>query len=220
MKVISIVGQYLNGKDSIADYLASKLTYLSENGLSKPWERTAFADAVKKVFSQTFGKDRDFIEEWKVKSEPPPGFLKTIRESLQFIGDGFRSIYPRIWLEKCFSDIKYPTVISDGRYLNELEAVQGKNGVNILVYRAGHLNNDPNGSEAHLRPLIEFLIYHGCEGILDHHELRSLPDWFGDIGLIDYFIRNDGTLEDLFKKIDEELLPYIGDRFEIYGEIA
>ena len=77
---VGVGGQMQNGKDTIADYLHDVFS----------WERNAFAAGVKKVFCDTFGVDEAFIEKWKVIPEPPTGFLKTVRQSLQFIGDGFR----------------------------------------------------------------------------------------------------------------------------------
>jgi len=213
MKVISVAGQFQNGKDLIADYLASKLTYFSEEGNPKPWERTAYADAVKKVFSYAFGKDLDFIEEWKVKASPPPGYQRTIRQSLQFIGDGFRTIYGPTWIEMCFKDIVLPTIISDGRYIDELQKVRDAGGINILVYRPGFLNDDHNGSEAQIRPRVEFFLHHGYEGAwITEEDRESFSGWSKEVDLIDYFLRNDGNVTQLFEKIDLGLLPYIEKR--------
>jgi hypothetical protein len=208
MFVVGVAGQLRNGKDEIADYLQLKLD----------GHRTAFATAVKTVFCEAFGTDMDFVEEWKVKDEPPPGFDMTVRKILQMIGDGFRKAKGSVWVDKCFDDFEFlfeglgscPVIISDTRYVNELKRVRESGGTNILVYRPGFLNNDPNGSEAQIKPFIQyFLASQGFEGVVGEGHLTNPPD------LIDVFIRNDGSLEDLYLKVDELVIPYLEKKHEI-----
>lgn len=149
--IIGIAGQLASGKDTVADHLADVLN--KETNVK--FKRSAFAGAVKKVFKDTFGKDLGFIERWKRINSPPPGFAKNMREALQFIGDGFRQIKPDIWLEIAMRD-KDPRVISDARYLNEANAIKQEGGFNIMIWRPGHENNDPNLSEAQIKPLIDW----------------------------------------------------------------
>jgi hypothetical protein len=201
-RVISIGGQLANGKDVLADYLAEKLG----------WSRIAFADAVKKVFMDTFDVDRIFIEKWKRNPEPPPGYLKNIRQSLQFIGDGFRTIRPEIWLETAFRQ-PGDKIISDARYLNEVEFTKKQGGVTILVWRPGYENDDPNLSEAQIRPVVDYFSEAGVEGQIwpidtpkreAHEHMRGKgPELF------DLFIINDGSLEDLYQTADNLIIPYI-----------
>jgi len=206
--VIGVAGQLRNGKDEIADNLQLKLD----------GHRTAFATAVKTVFCEAFGKDMDFVEKWKVKDEPPPGFDMNVRKILQMIGDGFRKAKGSVWVDKCFDDFAFlfdglnscPVIISDTRYVNELKRVRESGGINILVYRPGYLNNDPNGSEAQIRPFVQyFLESDGFEGVVHKGHLTNAPT------LIDIFIRNDGTLEDLYNKVDEIVIPYLEEKYEI-----
>jgi len=112
MYVIGVAAQLQNGKDTLSDYLAYKLNeiypkFYCDKEINPPevvaknelkakinspyWQRASFASNVKKVFCDTFDKDLDFVEKWKTNPEPPPGFSKNIRQSLQFIGDGFYS---------------------------------------------------------------------------------------------------------------------------------
>jgi hypothetical protein len=207
--VIGVAGQLRNGKDEIADYLQLKLD----------GHRTAFATGVKTVFCEAFGKDLDWVEKWKVIDEPPPGFNMNVRKILQMIGDGFRKAQDSIWVDRCFADFTFlfgesfnpcPIIISDTRYVNELKRVREAGGINILVYRPGYLNNDPNGSEAMIKPFVQyFLASGGFEGVVHEGHLTAPPE------LIDVFIRNDGTLEDLYSKIDEIVLPYLEEKYEI-----
>jgi hypothetical protein len=184
MKIFGVAGQLRNGKDEIADFLASKLSY----------KRAAFAYNVKRIFCETFGVDLEFIEKWKTIPESPPGFDMPIRQALQFIGDGFRKIKNDIWVDLVFRNDPKEIVISDCRYINELKEIKKNGGLNILVYRPGFLNDDPNKSESQIKPFVLNFIEKGIEGkVKDDNE---------NFSLIDYFIINDGTLEDLHKKID------------------
>lgn len=211
MKVICCSGQKQNGKDTLADYLmpilAEKLpTHF--DGEADSWERGAFAYAVKKVFCDTFDVDDAFIEKWKVTDEIPEGFDKDVRKSLQFIGDGFREIQSNIWIDLAFRNRRNSVVMSDGRYPNELRVVKKHCGVNILIYRPGWLNDDPNGSEALIRPVVEWFLENGKEGYNWAND-ASKDDVPELVGKVDLFIMNDGTIEDLHHKVDEIVVPYI-----------
>lgn len=206
---VGVGGQMQNGKDTIADYLHDVFS----------WERNAFAAGVKKVFCDTFGVDEAFIEKWKVIPEPPPGFLKPVRQSLQFIGDGFREIQGDVWLKKPFLNREDSVIISDARYINELDKIFSVNGTNILVWHPERENDDPNGSEKQIKPAVDFWKKTNIEGDtgdfllnLDPNELTSLPE---GADLIHLFIRNDGTVQDLYKKIDEIVVPYLKNRYKV-----
>lgn len=205
MKVIGIAGQLGNGKDVVADYLAARLNYDCE---TDAWQRSAFANAVKETFESTFAVKRDFIEEWKRNPEPPPGFTKTVRQSLQFIGDGFRQIRPNIWIEIALRDEHRRLIISDSRYINEARAVKAKGGLMIVLYRPGFLNDDPNPSEAQIRPVVEWFANNLKEGPVP--KCMDEPEW---LQLYDYFLVNNGTLEQLYHKIDTQLLPWVQEQY-------
>lgn len=188
--VIGIAGQLRQGKDLVSDHLANAL------GL----KRGAFAMGVKQVFCEYFGVDMTFVERWKVVDEPPPGFILSVRKSLQFIGDGFRSIKDDVWIERLFSQHSNDVVISDVRYRNELAAVREHGGVNVLIYRPGFMNDDPNGSEAQIRPFVEHFLNSGREGRVESNE---------DFGLVDFFVVNDAGIDELRLKIDELVVPFL-----------
>lgn len=251
MNIIGIGGQLGSGKDTLADYLAATLNKRFKCCLI--WQRIGFAHAVKKVFMDSFDVTWDFIEEWKRKPEVPPGFDKNIRQSLQFIGDGFRQIKSNIWIETAFRQ-NTPKIISDVRYLNEAQAIRDHGGFNVLVWRAGHENNDPNPSESQIKPTVDWLVKSGYEGDLcgkdlpgetltaSYHRVsvhggepcpagytgRLHPNtegpndhWEGDVvydgvmnpSLFDFFIRNEGDLDQLYKKVDDLLVPVIEEKY-------
>lgn len=193
--IVSFSGQLGNGKTIAAKYLAKKLN----------WKVVSFAAAVKKIFAESFEVDSDFIEKWKRESEPPPNFNMNVRKSLQFIGDGFRQIQNDIWI-KIASRYAGDFTIDDARYLNESRAVKAKNGINVLIFRPGFLNDDPNPSESQIRPLIEWCISNRVDG-----QIFYPPQ---DLQNYDYFLINDGNLDDLYYKIDNKLIPFLKDKYE------
>lgn len=188
--IIGVAGQFRQGKDKASDHLAEKLSL----------NRDAFAFGVKRVFCEYFGVDIEFVERWKVVDEPPPGFLVSVRRALQFIGDGFRGIRDDVWIEALFRRSPENVVISDVRYRNELASVREKGGVNILIYRPGFMNDDPNGSEAQIRPFVEHFLTKGCEGKVESQ---------GEFGLVDFFILNDGGLDEFYAKLDSLVVPFL-----------
>lgn len=207
MKVVAVAAQLNTGKDVFSDYLAQKLNAST----SDKWFRSAFADAVKNTFCDAFGVDRDFIEKWKRNPEPPPGMMMPIRQALQFIGDGFRKIKGEIWIEIALRGDKN-LIISDSRYINEGRAVKQHGGKMFIMYRPGFLNDDPNPSESQIRPLVEFCKNNLQEGpipsfvVLQEKYGANLPQ---GMEYFDYFLVNDGSIQDLYKKVDEQVLPYL-----------
>jgi hypothetical protein len=217
MFVIGVAGQAQMGKDTLADHLANNLNGKVLDGPKTVehtdlWSRVAFADNVKKVYQDTFDRDRPFVEEWKVKPEPPPGFDMTVRKSLQFIGDGFRKIYPTIWVDLVFRRVTDPVIISDVRYINEFLRVKKEGGLNILVGRTEKLNDDPNGSEAMIRPFVKWCLDQAPDKdfvVFNGEKTKDAPLLMSKF---DVFIRNDGTIEDLYEVIDKQLVPFV-ERF-------
>jgi hypothetical protein len=211
VQLIAIAGQLAYGKDMLADHLKYRLNLSGQN-----WTRSAFANAVKQVFELGFDVDRDFIERWKRNPDPPEGFKKNIRQSLQFIGDGFRQIKDNIWIEIALRNDNI--ILSDSRYINEAKAVRERNGICIVMYRPGFENDDPNPSEAQIKPIVEFCKNYLEEGPIPDFE--QLKEEYGDrcpdeIQYYDFYISNDGTLDELYDKTDRILIPFIEKRYSI-----
>jgi hypothetical protein len=214
MQVIGVAGQLAQGKDQLADYLAKRLNERQHNDHVKLWNRIGFAHAVKKVFMDTFDVSWDFIEEWKRKSEPPPGFDLPIRQCLQFIGDGFRKMKSNIWIEVGLRTDKN-IIISDVRYMNEAKAIREKGGLTVLMWRKGWENEDPNPSESQIKPTVDWFVQSGMEGDVRVELPGETPCAAGvsNPGLFDFFFRNEGTIEDLYRKVDEILVPAIEEHY-------
>lgn len=215
---IGIGGMMQNGKDSIANYLKGKLD--NDPDFPHIWERAAFATNVKRVFADTFNVSFDFIEEWKVKPECPPGFDMPVRQSLQFIGDGFRKIKSTIWIDLTFRD-KLDKIISDVRYLNEAERVFGEEGFNILIAHPDRINDDPNGSEAQIRPYAVWCLENlpgACSSprdymtglmIDDEKAYEKLRAKLPALEHFHLFVRNDRTIQYLYETTDKYVVPSI-----------
>lgn len=206
-KIIACGGQAVFGKDHLCDRLAKKL-----NEKEKIWLRTAFASNVKKIFCDAFNVDGEFIEKWKTKNECPPGFNMPIRESLQFIGNGFREIQDSVWIDMRFRN-QSNQVISDVRYLNEAKKVKENNGLNILIGRPEKLNTMKCRSEAELKPLILYCLdnYDPNDKMVILNKNKKIEG----LDLFDVFIRNDENLEIYNSIIDNQLLNYVNNYFKM-----
>jgi len=224
LKHIVFSGQLANGKDVLADMVAQDFNGNLDPNSRGYWHRTAFAGAVKDIYCNAFGVDRDFVEKWKRHPEPPPGFLQTVRKSLQFIGDGFRQIQGDVWINIALRDPRN-VVISDGRYINEARAAHKLGGVNVLVWRPGFENNDPNLSEAQILPIIKWCLATNQNGPITHPAMLGSimydvePSFVKTVEPVegienyDYFFRNDVEMEQLRDKVKAELIPFLRDRY-------
>lgn len=215
MKHIVFSGQLANGKDVLADMVCEILnTPDGPTTRTTPnWTRTAFAGAVKDIYCHAFDVDRDFIEKWKRDPSPPPGFLMTVRKSLQFIGDGFRTMQADVWINLALRGEHL--ILSDGRYINEARAAKKLGGVNILVWRPGFENNDPNLSEAQILPIVEWAVATEQNGPIDHARKNPLTGTIPEgVENYDYFFRNNVPLEALEAKVKRELIPFLRHRYQ------
>lgn len=201
---ILVSGQFSNGKSHVAEYLCDQLNHQNQTG---QWINKALATPVKQIYMQAFNKSAAFIEKWKRIPEPPPGMLMTVRQALQMIGDGFRQVDPNCWIEICMRDT-IQKIISDGRYLSEARYIRDHKGVNVVVYRPGYLNDDPNGSEAEIRGIVDF-----CLATNQNGQFMTTVEQLNTTIPYHYFLRNDGTLDDLNAKIVGDLIPFIRERY-------
>lgn len=202
-RVLGVAGQLANGKDTVADYIYE--IFVSRG--CKNWQRRSFASNVKKIFCDVFLKTSEYIEEWKRKKEVPDDLDCTVRDGLQQIGDGFRKIKSSIWIDLAFRD-NVDKIISDVRYINELKKINSLGGFNILVVRPDMINDDPNGSEAQLKPLAEWAITNPEIAFpsvaIQDNMIEDYPD---GLQYVDLILLNDGDVESLKRKIDS-MFPF------------
>jgi hypothetical protein len=190
--IIGIFGQKEMGKSTLAKLIQKRL-----NEQYKWAFLHAFADPVKDQVCNLFGIPRDKID--LIKNETLPGCSTTIREMMQWIGQGARERMPGIWINKLVERIRshHPRTISivqDGRYLDEAEAIKKLNGVNIIIWRPSKVNWEEHQSESQIRRVVQVpQVDHNSEHFLKWKENRKL---FDSIKL------NDDTELSLFQAAD------------------
>lgn len=191
-RCIIVSGKAHSGKDTIVDCIRSQTVF----------KRYALADPVREVAKVLFNipddKYKQYFFDIQYKNEKIPGFKYSSREMCQTIGSEMRNIfYPEIWCDNLLSrvkkmdlmyskqfyysnDVPEPStdiIISDIRYPNEIDYFRK------AFPFVKHINV--------MRPN-----YDGNVGIANHpSETSILPE-------SDYTIHNDGTLDELYKKID------------------
>ena len=181
--LIGLVGLIGSGKDTVAAYLVDNYEF----------KRDSFAKSLKDATASIFGWDRELLEgqtkesrEWR---EQPDEFWSekfgkpiTPRYILQYFGTEVcrGGMLDSIWVDSLIARYRGAnTIISDTRFVNEIETIRKQGGKIILVKR-GEL---PTQKEMQ------------AKGI---H--RSEWDWIGQE--FDYEIDNSGTKEELYKNID------------------
>jgi len=182
--LIGVVGLIGSGKDTVSKRLEQKHGF----------RRDSFAKSLKDAVSAMFNWDREMLEgngddsrQWREQPDEfwSKKFGKTVtpRWVLQHFGTEVmrQHMHDAIWIDSCLSryDGK-PTVISDTRFQNELKTIKENNGQIILVKR-GELPTR--------------------EQMQDKGAHKSEWDWMG--WNFDHVIDNDGSKEDLYKKVDD-----------------
>ena len=162
--IIGISGKIGSGKDTAGQILQE---YTG-------WEIYKFADALKDCVCRIIGCTREQLEdrEFKEISLGPVWGNLTPRTILQKMGTegGREAIYDDVWVNATFAGLDPDSdnmIITDMRFLNELEAVKSRGGLTIRINRG-----------------------EGNTG--DHPSETALDD-----ANFDYVIDNNGTIEDL-----------------------
>lgn len=183
-------GKARSGKDTAVNILKN---IIIKNGFTVL--TIAYADFLKEILSKCFNLSEEHL--YGIKKEEPVEWLPrntgallqqnvcwTPRELLQYLGtDVMRSIDPNCWINvvknyvETYSNYDF-ILISDGRFVNELEWVIERGGVHIHIERntRDFSNNNTHISETSLDSTTHF-----------------------DTTCI---VQNDTTLEDLYFKLE------------------
>jgi hypothetical protein len=199
--IIGFCGFIGSGKDTVADYLVN----------FHEFRRESFANTLKDAVSAIFGWDRTMVEgrtkearEWREQVDPwwaqrlaMPTL--TPRWVLQYWGTEVcrKTFHDDIWiasLENKLRTSKDNIVVSDVRFPNEIKAIKNLGGKIIWVKR-GELPSwydtavSANaGSNLHINEMKMNQIH------------ASEWAWVGTS--FDHEVTNDGTIDDLYKKIE------------------
>ena len=233
MSIIGINGKIGSGKDtvgSIIQYLTSECgdinnksyrdyeTFVSRGGGSAPrqhdfhyqsnWEIKKFAGKLKEVASMLTGVRMELFEDQEFKKlnmdsewdyqhyseEKGSNSIHpmTYRDFLQKLGtDAMRDgLHENVWVNALMVHYNPPKldqyapskwIITDMRFPNELNAVKSKNGITINITKSVKPIRDINKQVIHVSE-------------------TALRDY-----IFDYYIVNDGTIEELIKKVRQIL---------------
>lgn len=180
--IILICGQKFSGKSTVAQML-SKIT---------GYKVMSFAEKLKDILCLLSGCTREQLEDYDFKEKQlVPEHLRaycgdtdkpTYRAFLDNFGTGIMRQYNNyIWIDCTLNTAPENVIISDCRFINEVEKVRKKGGVVIKVVRDNAPTDLSLASEREI-PLIQ----------------------------ADYTIENNGSKEDLFKKVCEVTKNILG----------
>lgn len=204
--IIGIAGFIGSGKDTIADYL---ITF-------KGFRRMSYAEPLKDAISAIFGWDRELLEgttkysrEWRDQVDPWWAERLDIKHLtprwvLQQWGTevGRRAFHDDIWIasiENKLRSVKDNIVISDCRFPNELKSIKRAGGITIRVNRG----ENPSWYEAAINFNKGYYTsgYDNAKRILEENNVHASE--YSSVGLdYDYFIDNNGSVDDLHKQIN------------------
>ena len=177
------------GKDTIGEYLVEQYDFT----------RASFAALLKESAAALFDIDPAKWEEWKNNPKVQVWIIEGLspikslsaREFLQRYGtESHRDVFGYdFWVNSLLDTLDFPGryVITDARFENELQAIRGMSGKNIQVIR------------------------HDTDfAVVGTHasEVRPNPE------LIDAFVYNDGTRDELYDFVDDVLLYLFGEKLE------
>ncbi len=193
MQIIGVCGKKRHGKDSVGRILKSQYGF----------KQTAFADAVKRVAMDVYGLswDQCYGEEQE-KEDLIPYWDMSPRQIMQLIGTEVgRNIHKDTWVRHTLNNISAAAagqhylrrddvnreffrskqlcskwVITDVRFPNEAEAIWSQGGQIWKVQRPGSSSEDAHASETSV-----------------------------DLITPDITIQNDGSLEDLSRKVFQNM---------------
>jgi len=202
--ILGVTGFIGSGKDTVADYLCTFYGF----------KRLSFAASLKDAVAAVFGWDRELLEgttktsrEWREQRDEwwsnRLGMEVTPRYILQQWGtevcrNGFHS---DIWVasvENKLRNTKDNIVITDCRFVNEVQAIKNAGGITCRVERGPRPEWYQDAVNANKGPShIGWSL--GKEKLL---KLKVHASEYSSVGLdYDYYIDNNGTIDELHTKV-------------------
>jgi dephospho-CoA kinase len=172
LRIIGLTGVARSGKDSVAAVIQGRLG----------WHRESFARPIREFVAGLLGLT---LEELEIHKEKPMLSLSgvTPRQMMQTLGTEWgRSIHPHLWIRALFHRLErnglllgaQGVVITDCRFDNEARAIHNAGGEVWLVQRPG-----------------------AGSAFSAHASERGV-----DLDLVDRYVMNSGSLEDLRKTVE------------------
>ena len=213
--IIGIMGFIGSGKDTVADYLAN----------IHQFRRESFASTLKDSVAAVFGWDRTLLEgrtrqsrEWRETVDPwwanrlnLPQL--TPRWVLQQWGTEVvrKSFHDDTWIASLENKIRKITddvVISDCRFVNEIQAIRNQGGIVVRVTRG------------EVPPWYNWAVEYNNSAIMRRGEMMRtaeqeespikykihLSEWAWAGTKFDHVFQNNGTLDELYKNINDLVL--------------
>jgi hypothetical protein len=194
--LIGINGKIGSGKDTVGKIIQHLTSEWDTDTLDvrSDWKIKKFAGKLKQIASLLTGinvekfEDQEFknttlSEEWDFSDDDAPDNIMTVRMFLQKLGtEAMRDgLHTNVWVNALFADYTDESkwCITDMRFPNEMKAVEDRGGITIRIERGGSTNQLGN--------------LHPSETALDD-------------ATFDYVIYNNGTMEELIKKVREILM--------------
>ena len=188
--MIGLCAQSRMGKDTVAEIMMD---------LRSEYKTMAFGNELKKLISNYFEIPLQEIEEYKTTSTIHPNIKVSMRKTLQLVGETMRQVSPDVWVNNALKNI--PTdkcIITDVRYQNEMESILERNGILVLLGRSKYLSEDPHPSESGLQHAIQWFLNNTSDNLIVVKNELNVPEKFKKFS---FFLRNDGSLDDLRKHI-------------------
>jgi len=210
--IIGLVGLKGSGKDTAGNYISEKYSF----------QKDSFASTLKDIVSCMFGWDREMLEgetpeSRKAREEIDEwwsdqlGMQWTPRYALQYIGTDIlrQKFFDAIWVKslekRVLENLDKNLVITDIRFPNELSTLSLYPFVSIRIIR-GDLPEwysvackaNSGDEEAMQIMKTKYKDVHASEYALAGHDT-------------DYTIYNNGSLEDLYRSIDNIMVTILSD---------
>ncbi len=175
MTVIGLAGLKGSGKDLAGAYLVERYGFVRKS-FAEPLKESAAAAL--NVPVEWFETDKNDPNAKVIYDRGNETVVLTVREYLQRYGtEAHRDVFGKgFWTDQLISQLDGTNVvITDMRFLNETQAVKDAGGYTFLIDRPA------------------------VKGSGDTHASEELPP----DDLIDYVVKNEGSIQDLYDALDE-----------------